>query len=388
MKRTAALICALAVIIGIAGINVSFTDVNAYSSSDLEKAVKNAVLWKEDNDPLSSSSGSKAADYYAIALSRAGATFDSESYLKALNGIAADYDEYSSALDMQRTLLAVTAMKGNAQYIGERDLVADSTFFRAASAPLDQQGIMGYIGALTALDAGNYEVPDWARADREDMITSILAAQAQNGSFNDDVYITACAIIALSDYNNSQTYNITKAYNGESASVSCGAAIYNAVAYLSSVQNDSADFGNLTDTAFVSMAIDSIGVSQDDDRLKKNGITVMDAVLSFQNSDGGFAEKSGKSSNSLAASYALCAMVSSLRVSEGKSVFFDFTSSDGIGISGDLKTGAATSSSASSSASSASSSASSSSSSSCASSSKATATPKSTSKPTSTARAK
>lgn len=326
MKKLIAYICSLSILSGIIAAGVGEMSAMAqYTSADLETAIASAAAWTKNNIKLLDSVGSNEADLSVIAMKRAGIDFDYEAYLDKLDGVAERYDNTSPATDMQRSLMAVIALGGDSGYFGGRDFAGDSTYYRALN------GITEYAGALIALNAGNIEIPQGVSFNKEETVRKILSLQNEDGGFG-DVYTTATAIVALSKNNNNNTeYAVTYADERGSDKISGGLAIYNAIDYLSRHQSGSGDFYTLKDTAAVIMAMDSIGVSESDSRMVKKKNTVMDGLLTYQNSDGSFSNDYG-TADKTATAYAMCAMVSNSRVLQKKAQFFNFSSKDSIRI--------------------------------------------------------
>lgn len=295
------------------------------TESEVENAIYAAIQWKNENDNPLDNAGKEASDIYVTALARGGIDFDYDRYLNELDSIVKEYSKSTNAFDMQRVLMTVIASGGDGQYIGGKDLVANATYFKE---DLGYSGVLEYIYALILLNSGDFEIPeDWAYNTYEDMIHAILASQNEDGSFG-DVYTTAAAIIALSTYNNNYEYSFT-APNGEIINESGGNAIYKAVKFLSEQQSEYGDFYTATDTALVAMAIDSIGLKENDVRFIKNNNTIMDGLLTFRDAGGGFTADYNEV-DSLSTSYAICALISNMRVRGDKADFFDFTTFDSI----------------------------------------------------------
>lgn len=317
MKKLTALLCS---IIFLTGFLITSPVQAKYSVSDLESSLKSAVKFM-GNKPLKDV-GTEASDVFITAISRAGFDFDYDAYLDELDLIVKEYKSTDNILQIQRSAITVTACKGNTQYFGGRDLLADATYYRGDDAPLGKNGVVDYIGALIALDTGDFKLPDnLTHNNRESMIRKILSMQDENGSFEDDISLTAASIIALSPYNNNVEYKIGDELR------SCGSAIYNAVEYLSDKQNDDGDFYELKSTALVSLAMDAIGIDSDDKRFVKDGNAVIDGILTYQKSNGSFSNDFNET-DLTATSYATAALVSHLRNINHKKPFFDFTSMD------------------------------------------------------------
>lgn len=302
-----------------------------YREDDLKNAVNNAIEWKERNDNPFYGIGTKDADLYIMSMKRLGKEYDYNSYLAGLDGIAAGYGAEHNASDMQRTVLATVASGGDARNVGGRDLVADGIYYRNNVAPIDKEGVDGYSWGLIALDSGVYETPEWALTNRNDIISGILSYQNTNGSFDDSVYSTASAVIALAPYyETSGAYTVTQNQTGLTVDISPMEAIDTAINYLADEQTNYGDFGDLKSTAMTVIALDSVGIDADGDRRfeAKKG-NALDGLMLYQMKDGGFSSDL-KGSDGEATSFALCALASHLRVLQGKSSFFRFEVNDSV----------------------------------------------------------
>lgn len=306
--------------------------VNAeYKESDLKSAVDKAIDWKDSNDSPLYGIGTSSADLYIIALNRLGKSYDYNAYLAGLDGVAAGYGEESNASDMQRTAVATIAAGGNPMYVGGRDLIADSTYFRDSTAPLGREGVNGYSWALIALDAKDYETPDWALQNRNDIIVGILSHQNTDGSFDGSVYDTASAITALAPYcETSGAYTITQNQTGYTFDISPADAVDNALKYLSNEQDREGDWGDLRSTAMSVIALGAMDIDADnDDRFTAKKGSAVDGLMSFQKRNGGFA-MNNNTADGEATSLALCALTSQLRYMEKKAPLFRMSINDTI----------------------------------------------------------
>ncbi len=324
MRRLTAFICSLMIFIGI---GTSFQVNAAYTNDEIKSDILSAIDWTNSAAKPLNNIGSIGADLTVIAMSRAGLNYDYNSYLAGLEKKAVEFTQATDVSEIQRTALAVLASGGDSEYIGDKDIVSLSSYYRSDEVPLGAGGVDDFSGALITLNSGDFKTPaGWSRYTRDELIRSILSYQESNGSFG-DTEKTAAAIIALAPYNNSVEYIISD--NGTSKSMSCGNAIWNAVNYLSDVQSGEGEFYSLKATALVSMAMDSIGV--DDERLIKNKNTVMDGLLTYRNADGGFSEDYNQSDKT-ATGYALCALVSHLRKDNDLGSFFNFKKGGDLGL--------------------------------------------------------
>ena len=246
------------------------------------------LLDKQDGFPA----GSSICDWAAIAFALNGRADCYDVYLDALESYVTDQYAQNGGLDRtkatewHRIALTVLALGGDPTAFGTDaegqpvNLIADGTYnFFAA---LDAQGTNGLIFALITLDANNYTVPEGSANTRESILAALLAAQSSDGGFglskeSSDVDITAMALCALAPYK-------------QDADVA--AAIDAALSYLSGVQTENGGFFSYDvetseSASQVIIALSALGIDpQTDERFIKNGVSVYDALMSYQSGSG------------------------------------------------------------------------------------------------------
>ena len=199
--------------------------------------------------------------------------------------------------DLARYTLALTALGYNAADVGGYDLTKTLQDVKALSA----QGTNALIFALLALDSGSY-----ASDARPEIIRAILAAQKDDGGFtydpkyDSDPDLTAMAVQALAPYMR--------------ADKQVGAAVNSALMCLSKMQQDDGGFtawgeSSCETTAQVILALNAAGVPITSEYFVKDGHTLSDNLMSFQQADGGFAHKQGDASSAYTTEQALRALV-------------------------------------------------------------------------------
>ena len=241
-------------------------------------------------------------------------------YLKSHDGILDNrkYTEYS------RVILALTAIGADPSNVDGVNLLTPLGDYNKVTF----QGLNGSIWALIALDSGNYQIPlnpsAEVQATRDMYINTILSAQNSDGGWafskgsSSEADITAMAICALSRYLD----------RNDTAS-----AIEKALSFLSSIQNSdggysSGEIENSESCSQVLTAICQLKISVSDSRFVKNGKTVLDSLLSYLGTDGGFFHLKGdKNSNQMATEQAFYALTALKRFNEGKSSLFDMSDS-------------------------------------------------------------
>ena len=194
-----------------------------------------------------------------------------EKYVRDCKGVLHDvkYTEYS------RVILGLTAAGFDPRSVAGYDLTAPLE----DTAKVLWQGINGPTFALLALDSMNYP-----SARRDVYVAEILRLQLADGGWNlsgegaGDPDVTGMALQALAKY---QTKPEVKN------------AADKAVSFLSKLQDASGGYAswnetNVESSVQVLVALCELGISVDDTRFVKNGKTIVDNILSYQNADGSF----------------------------------------------------------------------------------------------------
>lgn len=340
-----------------------------YSVSEIEKVIEGIINWKKVdngstpegyliNDTFLASAGTSADDWFPLSLDRYSYPDNYEGYLAMLTEAVQNRykgpDKLSAvkATEWHRIALAVLAMGGDPTAVGKDpdgkpiNLIADGTYDRGKTVSLGKQGINGWIWGLITLDSQRYEIPAGAAYSRSDIITEILRQQLIDGGFaltgsKSDPDITAMALQALAPYYEStQTYTYQRVVTGQTATRSVREVVDEALAWLSTAQQPGGDYkswgsNNLESTAQVVVALCSLGIDpQKDQRFIKNGVSILDGMLSYRWTDGGFihsrtydadnpTSKPDKT-NSMASEQALYSFVAVWRQMKGLSPLYDF----------------------------------------------------------------
>ena len=230
------------------------------------------------------------SEWLVIALARSGREVPDSYYdsvVKAVQdagGVLSDrkFTEYS------RTILALTAIGRDPTNVGGYDLLSkladmdDVTF----------QGLNGAIFALIALDSNKYDVP--AVADGGKQVTRDGLAAYRTG----DKAVQSAVDKALKTLSDMQQADGGYSSWGTLNSESCAQVI---------------------------IALTALGIDPaKDSRFAKNGLTVLDALLSFA-LDGGFRHTADGERNDMATEQALCALTAYARLLDGKTALYDMT---------------------------------------------------------------
>ena len=265
--------------------------------------------------------GSLGGEWTVLALARGGADTETayftdyyaalEQTVREANGVLSErkYTEYS------RVILALSALGKDARDVAGFDLTLPLGDYEKTAA----QGVNGVIYALLALDSRDYPMPQNAaastQATRQLYVDAILAAQLANGGWSfmgedADPDLTSMALLAK--------------YREQS---SVQLAANRALVCLSAMQNADGGFSswgseNAESCAQVLLALNALGLDTDDSRFVKNGHSVLDALLTYQNADGGFCHERGGETNLMASEQAACALASLVRAERGESSFY------------------------------------------------------------------
>lgn len=250
--------------------------------------------------------GTAGGEWAVLALKRAGRlTADQEARylenlqkcLEASGGVLSStkYTEYA------RVVLALTALGEDPGSAAGYDLLSPL----AECDKVVRQGINGAIWALIALRSAActaWDVQSGELVEAGDVYRSaILAAQLSDGGWSlsgktpADPDITAMALCALAPYQENDAVK---------------AAVERGLGCLSAIQNDDGTFGAPTaeSCAQVVLALHELGLSPDDARFTKGGVSALEALLTFARSDGSFSHVPGGAADQMATEQALCAL--------------------------------------------------------------------------------
>lgn len=257
--------------------------------------------------------GSVGGEWAVFALARGGAETPKGYYggyrnrlvekLRANGGILHQkkYTEYA------RAVLALTAIGKDPADVGGYDLLAPLGDYDQVT----QQGVMGPIMALLALDCGEYEMPQApegrTQAGRESYVDYILARQTEDGGFaltkggTGDVDVTSMALQVLAKYQDEEEVS---------------EAVDRGLDFLSAQQGEDGGYGswgtvNAESAAQVLVALCELEIDPEDERFVKNGHTVVDGLLAFYLPGQGFSHTLGGPVNAIATeqgTYALAAL--------------------------------------------------------------------------------
>ena len=327
---TLSLLLALTLCVTAFGDSLSYDDMSA-SIVSAEKAqlgiADGAALLTEENLPA----GSSVSDWTALAMACAGIADDYAGYLARLQAyVERQYAENGGlhavkATEYHRIALTAAALGGDPAAFGAKpdgtaiDLVAEGTYNWQGEEDLGGQGLNGWIFALLTIDAVGAEVPADARYSRQDMLDAIVSAQLPDGGFSlgggaMDVDITAMALQALAPYREQYQEVIDAALNALSAAqtVTGGFESWGAQSSESCAQ--------------VILALTALNIDPTaDERFQKNQRNVVEALMDFRLSDGGFAHEKDGPLDAMACEQAMQALTAMELRQQGEGRFFDLT---------------------------------------------------------------
>lgn len=290
---------------------------NADKSDRITESAEKVCQWQRDKMGISQdesifsgdflqSAGIGSSDWLAIGISRFGFEEDYEAYLTALSQRVKDLSDTDNATEWQRCAITAAAMGGDPADLEGIDLVKGGVYGRDEDNSVGKQGLNGWIFALLTLDTMGYKTPEEANFYRERIIDEIVSSQNTDGGFSlskgeSDIDITAMALQSIAPYYNDFSRDDVR----KSAD--------KAVEYLSGKQDSSGSFGSAEADSQVVIALCSLGIDPEaDSRFVKNS-DLLTALLSYQNSDGGFSHQKGGGSDELATGQALCALAAQKR---------------------------------------------------------------------------
>lgn len=334
---------------------------SALANSDVKDVIEDIVQWKKQKEhkegatyllqaPFVEHAGQGNVDWYAFGLGRVGITDDFATYQALLhNNVAQRYEtedklSKTKATEWHRIILATLATGGDPTHINEINLVKDGVYDRTNQRALGAQGINGWIWGLIAIDSMRYQIPKEAAINRERILQNIMALQQKDGGFalsegTSDVDLTAMAIQALAPYYN-ETTSLTyhQKYTQQKRTATVSEVVDEALMVLQQLQQPDGSFtsygqSNTESIAQVIVALTSLGLAHDDERFTQHGTTLYEALLTYQQKDGGFIHAAKydatnpssqpDESNDMASEQALYALAAIMRQQLGYRTLYD-----------------------------------------------------------------
>ena len=290
---------------------------NADKRDRITESAEKVCQWQRDKMGISQdesifsgdflqNAGIGSSDWLAIGISRFGFEEDYEAYLTALSQRVKALSDTDNATEWQRCAITASAMGGDPADLGGIDLVKGGVYGRDENNSVGKQGLNGWIFALLTLDTMGYKTPEGAEFDRERILDEIVSSQNTDGGFSlskgeSDIDITAMALQAIAPYYNDFSRDDVRK------------SVDKAVEYLSGKQDSSGTFGSAEADSQVVIALCSLGIDPEADNRFVKSSDLLTALLSYQNSDGGFSHEKGGDSDELATGQALCALAAQKR---------------------------------------------------------------------------
>ena len=340
----------------------------AYIKSAVNSTKKNGGISGTllGSDKFTAGASSTATDWMALAMGRFG-YFDGEGYHFLIDD-GTGYADYLAAMkaymeatyaanngilhsakatEWHRAVVAIAALGGDPTAFGMYqgapiDLIADGSYACKVNGGPGAQGINGWIWGLLAMDTGMYSVPDDAQYTRETFIKEILRMQLNDGGWvlggfgsSSDVDITAMTIQALAPYYNDDTvYTYTNASSKTEVSKTVRECVNEALDRLGAMQNANGGYSswgtdNVESVAQVVVALCALGIdpATDERFVTDSGKTLLDGILRFRLSDGGFCHVLNGGWNSMANDQATYALVAYWRQQNGMRALYDMRGS-------------------------------------------------------------
>ena len=315
MKRIITLFSALIIIV--------FQTVPAFAEEtpSLEDAIASVTAWQEstigDMSVVSSKAGENVCDWLIFSVGRMGGS-GCENGKDAAERYFRENRDTLTAADLERLSLAAAACGADISSNGMLDAALDGFTDENLSEKLINQLIF----TLHTLDCGLYEIPQDMKLTRRALIDEILSRQLESGALymmnenTPETDITAMAVSALAPY-----------APGDAA---VSESVQRMLDFLSSQLTDECTVKNwgapsCETTAQTIAALCAAGVDlRIDERFTRNGMTLLDGLMSYRQSDGGYAHNAdSKGSDAYATTQALYAMIAEVRFENGRRALFD-----------------------------------------------------------------
>ena len=329
MKRFLSWILVLTLLLSLAACGKKEPEGEQTVSAQQQKEVLADTLTKTGNFLKESVAeptfGSVGGEWLVMGLARSGLETSDEYYETYFQNLSAYTAQQGGVLhakkytEYSRVILAVTAIGQDPTDVGGFNMLLPLADFEQSVF----QGINGPIFALLALDSGNYEIPEntvgSTQATRDLYVDYIINAQLENGGWSlmggeAEIDLTAMALQALAKYQDRKDV---------------ADAVEKGLAILSDRQNENGGYQFSTSeqvscesVAQVIVALAELGISLDDPRFVKNGKTLLDGILQFQCSDGGFSHLMEGETDLLATEQAFYALVAANRIAQGESSLY------------------------------------------------------------------
>jgi len=292
-----------------------------------------SYLYKTVSDPQVGSTG---GEWTVLGLARSGIEIPAEYYINYYKNVEEYVIKCNGKLhdrkftEYSRVIVALTAIGKNPADVAGYNLLTPLGNYEKTV----WQGLNGPIWALIALDCGNYEMPINTEAEvqatREMYVNRILECQLPDGGWSlfggtpqaeaadniSDPDITGMALQALSRYQHNERVK---------------SATEKALNAMSLAQDEYGGFSaygakNVESCVQMLVALCELGISIDDTRFVKNGYTILDNLMSYNNEGSGFKHiADGNGSNLMATEQAFYGLVALKRAKDGKPGLYTMT---------------------------------------------------------------
>ena len=328
MKRLLSWILVLTVLLSLAACKKDPVPWESHSPEQQKEVLKDTVtktgqfLYDSVENP---GFGSVGGEWMILGLARSGLEIPEEYYETYFQNLSAYTAQQGGVLhakkytEYSRVILAVTAIGQDPADVGGFNMLVPLADFEQTVF----QGINGPVFALLALDSGNYGIPEntvgSTQATRDLYVDYIINAQLESGGWclmgsEAEIDVTAMVLQALAKYRDRKDV---------------AEAVEKGIAVLSELQNDeggyqynSVEASSSESVSQVIVALAELGISLDDSRFIKNGHTLLDGLLQFQQADGGFSHLIDGETDLLATEQAFYALVAANRVAQGESSLY------------------------------------------------------------------
>ncbi|HEY2421168.1 MAG TPA: DUF4430 domain-containing protein [Neobacillus sp.] len=221
-------------------------------------------------------------EWEAIALKQANQNIP-PTYLEGVKKLVMEKQaKFRSITDTERYTLGILAAGGDPTNIEGYNLI------EAIYNGDVTKGLNGVAYALIALDSANFKVPETAQWTREKLVQLLLEKQNQDGgwtwditSLTSDIDTTGMVLVALAPYKNNAGVK---------------EKIDSALQYVTKQFTES-KIDNSSTAAQVIIALSALGIDANGSQFTKNNESLIQFLLTFQNTDGGFDWQGGDESD-------------------------------------------------------------------------------------------
>ncbi|KAE9133842.1 hypothetical protein PF010_g2661 [Phytophthora fragariae] len=256
-----------------------------------------------------------SSDWQAVGLAQADKNIPDSYYRTVLSNVQSANGTFSKVTDYARTAIGISALGYDPANFATYDLI--ERIYN--NDKMTNQGVNGPIYSLIALDTRNYSIPDTALWSRAKLVDEILKNQNADGGFgyspgSSDPDLTAMALIAIAPYKENPEV------------LTAGGK---AVQWLSLKQQTHGGYSSFGSDSSESVsqaiiALTAFGTDPTGPDFTKNGINLVQKLLTFQKQDGGFAHILTSGSNGMATEQALQALVAYRLNQNHEGALYDF----------------------------------------------------------------